>query len=96
MDVERDEEAEPQGGWEWVKTQEEKRKKEREEVWRRATCWSFLFLFGFSEFPLAYGFCIIGVESSSLFARFSRVEWFPAFSTVDVGGTASNITFSAF
>ena len=32
MDVERDEEAEPQGGWEWVKTQEEKRKKEREEV----------------------------------------------------------------
>ena len=36
MDVERDEEAEPQGGWEWVKTQEEKRKKEREEVCRRA------------------------------------------------------------
>lgn len=32
MDVERDEEAEPQGGWEWVKTQEEKMKKEREEV----------------------------------------------------------------
>lgn len=32
MDVEREEEAEPQGGWEWVKTQEEKRKKEREEV----------------------------------------------------------------
>ena len=32
MDVERDDEAEPQGGWEWVKTQEEKRKKEREEV----------------------------------------------------------------
>lgn len=31
MDVERDEEADPQGGWEWVKTQEEKRKKEREE-----------------------------------------------------------------
>ena len=33
MDIERDEEAvEPQGGWEWVKTQEEKLKKEREEV----------------------------------------------------------------
>ena len=33
MDVEREEEvAEPQGGWEWVKTQEEKMKKEREEV----------------------------------------------------------------
>ena len=32
MDVERDEETEPQGGWEWVKTQEEKMKKEREEV----------------------------------------------------------------
>ena len=32
MDVEPEEEAEPQGGWEWVKTQEEKRKKEREEV----------------------------------------------------------------
>lgn len=31
MDVERDDEAEPQGGWEWVKTQEEKMKKEREE-----------------------------------------------------------------
>ena len=28
-------------------------------------------LFGFSEFPLAYGFCIIGVESSSFFVRFS-------------------------
>lgn len=53
-------------------------------------------LFGFSEFPLAYGFCIIGVESSSFFARFSWVEWFPAFSTVDVGGAASNITFPAF
>ena len=35
MDVERDEEAEPQGGWEWVKTQEEKMKKEREEVCTR-------------------------------------------------------------
>ena len=34
MDVEKDEEAEPQGGWEWVKTQEEKIKKEREKV-----CW---------------------------------------------------------
>ena len=32
MDVERDEEAEPQGGWELVKTQEEKMKKEQEEV----------------------------------------------------------------
>ena len=32
MDVERDDEVEPHGGWEWVKTQEEKRKKEREEV----------------------------------------------------------------
>lgn len=32
MDVERDDEAEPQGGWEWVKTQEEKMKREREEV----------------------------------------------------------------
>ena len=31
-----------------------------------------------------------------LFARFSWVEWFPAFSTVDVGGTAPNITFPAF
>lgn len=31
MDVERDDEVEPHGGWEWVKTQEEKRKKEREE-----------------------------------------------------------------
>ena len=32
MDVERDDEVEPHGGWEWVKTQEEKRKKGREEV----------------------------------------------------------------
>ena len=32
MDVEKEEEAEPQGGWEWVKTQEEKIKKEREQV----------------------------------------------------------------
>lgn len=38
MDVERDDEVEPQGGWEWVKTQEEKRKKEREEVGVSANC----------------------------------------------------------
>lgn len=32
MDVEREEETDPQRGWEWVKTQEEKLKKEKEEV----------------------------------------------------------------
>ena len=50
MDVERDEEAEPQGGWEWVKTQEEKMKKEREEVCRiHWKCLCFL-QFGYFEF----------------------------------------------
>ena len=48
MDVEREEEAEPQGGWEWVKTQEEKRKKEREEV-----C-GFVYLKDGANFDCAY------------------------------------------
>ena len=89
MDVERDEEAEPQGGWEWVKTQEEKRKKEREEVCRRAIHWSCLqdiFVFSCLVFQSSYLF-MVSVKSvrkvPRLFARFSCVEWFPAFSAVD-------------
>ena len=82
-----------------TRRKEEKRKRrglKKSNSLKFSSIYICFLLFGFSEFPLAYGFCIIGVESFSLFARFSRVEWFPAFSTVDVGGTAPNITFPAF
>ena len=82
-----------------TRRKEEKRKRrglKKSNSLKFSSIYICFLLFGFSEFPLTYGFCIIGVESSSFFARFSWVEWFPAFSTVDVGGAASNITFPAF
>ena len=60
-----------------TRRKEEKRKRrglKKSNSLKFSSMYICFLLFGFSEFPLAYGFCIIGVESSSFFARFSRVE----------------------
>ena len=85
-------------GWKHKKKRGKKKEKRFEEE-QLAEVFFNIYLFSlvwFFRVPTCLWFLYNRCRKFLVFRAFSWVEWFPAFSTVDVGGAASNITFPAF